>query len=109
MELLLKQRNKEEIMLEIRPSCEHCNKDLPNTSTEAMICTFECTYCKECAHGIFKNVYPNCSGNFTERPNRPNKQLVDYPVSVKYIFKPKDLIKAEQNTEEFRNIPPDKR
>ncbi|WP_370568397.1 DUF1272 domain-containing protein [Lacinutrix sp. WUR7] len=54
-------------MLEIRPTCEHCNKSLPFYSKEAMICTFECTYCTACAKEVFKNICPNCGGNFTSR------------------------------------------
>ena len=96
-------------MLEIRPNCEHCNKDLPNTSIDALICSFECTYCKECALGIFENVCPSCSGNFVERPIRPQKEVEKYPGSSKQIFKPKDLGKAKRNSEAFKTIPPEKR
>ena len=96
-------------MLEIRPNCEHCNKDLPNTSTEAMICSFECTYCKTCAIEIFENVCPSCSGNFVERPIRPSKYKEKYPVSIKRIFKPKDLEASKKNTEKYKNIQPEER
>ena len=96
-------------MLELRPNCEHCNKDLPNTSTEAMICSFECTYCKKCALEIFKNVCPNCSGNFVERPIRPQKEMAKYPASTQPTFKPKDLIIAKINTDKFKNTSPEKR
>ena len=96
-------------MLEIRPNCEHCNKDLPNTSTEAMICSFECTYCKDCALVIFENVCPSCSGNFVERPIRPKKEIQGNPALDKRIFKPKDLDKARINTNRFKAIPPEKR
>ncbi|WP_298883384.1 DUF1272 domain-containing protein [uncultured Polaribacter sp.] len=96
-------------MLEIRPNCEHCNKDLPNTSTEAMICSFECTYCKTCAIEIFENVCPSCSGNFVERPIRPSKYNEKYPMSTKRTYKPKDLVAAKINTEYFREIKPEKR
>ncbi len=78
-------------MLEIRPNCEHCNKDLPNESTSALICTFECTFCEECATDVFKNKCPNCGGGFTKRPIRPKKYLKKYPPSTKRIFKPKDV------------------
>lgn len=78
-------------MLEIRPSCEHCDKDLPNTSTEAMICTFECTYCRQCAIEVFKNVCPSCTGNFSPRPIRPEKYLDKYPASSTRIYKPKNV------------------
>ncbi|MCH3882588.1 MULTISPECIES: DUF1272 domain-containing protein [Tenacibaculum] len=96
-------------MLEIRPNCEHCNKDLPNTSTEAMICSFECTYCKTCATDLFDNVCPSCSGNFIERPIRPSKMIEKYPASETRIFKPKDLKKAKLNSEEYKNILPKNR
>ncbi len=96
-------------MLEIRPNCEHCNKNLPNTSAEAMICSFECTYCKECALEVFKNVCPTCTGNFVERPIRPSKMIEKYPASTKTVFKPKNLEKGKVNTGKFKNIAPEKR
>ena len=58
-------------MLEIRPNCECCNKDLPPEAGEAMICTYECTFCKKCVEDILKNVCPNCGGGFCPRPVRP--------------------------------------
>jgi len=96
-------------MLELRPNCEHCNKDLPNTSIDAMICSFECTYCKTCALEIFKNVCPSCSGNFVERPIRPQKEIEGNQASSKRIFKPKDLEKAKINSNKFKKILPEKR
>ena len=96
-------------MLELRPNCEHCNKDLPNTATDAMICSFECTYCKECALEIFKNVCPSCSGNFVERPIRPQNEVRNYPASTKRVFKPKDLEKAKINSDMYKKIAPEKR
>lgn len=96
-------------MLEIRPNCEHCNRDLPNTATNAMICSFECTYCKTCALEIFENVCPTCTGNFVERPIRPQKEIEKYPASIKQVFKPKDLEKAKIYSDRFKDIPPEKR
>ena len=93
-------------MLEIRPTCEHCNKDLPNTSTEAMICSFECTYCKTCALEIFENVCPTCAGNFVERPIRPLKMIEKYPASTKIIFNPKDSVKSKIKSEANKSIHP---
>lgn len=78
-------------MLEIRPTCEHCNKSLPYDSKEAVICTFECTYCKDCATNLFKEVCPNCGGNFAQRPIRPSHLLEKYPVSTTVVYKPKDV------------------
>lgn len=78
-------------MLDIRPTCEHCNKKLPAHCNEAVICTFECTFCKTCATDLFKNVCPNCGGNFSKRPIRPKHLLDKYPASKKEIYKPKDV------------------
>lgn len=61
-------------MLEIRPNCECCDKDLLPDSTEAMICTYECTFCKGCVDDVLKNVCPNCGGGFTQRPIRPKTE-----------------------------------
>ncbi len=78
-------------MLEIRPCCEHCGKDLPNEATDAMICTFECTFCEKCVIDIFENTCPNCGGNFSKRPIRPVHLLEKYPPSTKRIIKPKQV------------------
>jgi len=64
-------------MLELRPNCECCDKDLPVDSTEAMICTYECTFCKDCVDNILSDVCPNCGGGFTLRPIRPCKEYRD--------------------------------
>ncbi len=96
-------------MLEIRPNCEHCNKDLPNTSNEAMICSFECTYCKDCATEIFKNVCPSCGSNFIHRPIRPKMMLEKYPSSNKRVFAPKDLNKFTEMLKKYGNTSPEKR
>ena len=62
-------------MLELRPTCEHCNTALPPDSTEARICSFECTFCASCADGLLGNVCPNCGGGFVPRPIRdPGRQ-----------------------------------
>ncbi|MEJ2417849.1 MAG: DUF1272 domain-containing protein, partial [Exilibacterium sp.] len=64
-------------MLQLRPTCENCNKALPPNSTEAMICSYECTFCSSCVENILENVCPNCGGGFTLRPNRPSKDHKD--------------------------------
>ncbi len=74
-------------MLELRPNCECCDKDLPPESTEAVICTFECTFCSNCAESVLNNVCPNCSGNFVKRPIRPLTALKNNPASTKRILK----------------------
>lgn len=69
-------------MLELKPSCENCNKQLPPGSKEAMICSFECTFCEDCVDKILNNICPNCGGNFEKRPVRPKSKLVKYPPKV---------------------------
>ena len=74
-------------MLELRPNCECCDKDLPPDSSEAVICTFECTFCQSCASGVLGNQCPNCGGNFSPRPLRPASLLGKYPASTKRVLK----------------------
>lgn len=79
-------------MLELRPNCECCNKDLPPDSTEAVMCTFECTFCITCAKTILNNKCPNCNGNLVNRPIRPLSMLEKYPASIKRVIKEKGCI-----------------
>ena len=74
-------------MLELRPNCESCDKDLPPDSEEAVICTFECTFCDACAFDKLKGVCPNCGGNFSKRPIRPVDKLEKYPASTIRVVK----------------------
>ncbi len=74
-------------MLELKPNCECCNKDLPPSSKEAVICTFECTFCKACAENILKNKCPNCGGNLVERPIRTKEELIKNPASTIRVIK----------------------
>ena len=69
-------------MLKLKPNCECCDRDLPPESTEARICTFECTFCAGCATGVYKGACPNCGGNLVPRPIRPAEKLVKYPAST---------------------------
>jgi uncharacterized protein len=62
-------------MLELRPTCEHCNRALPPDSTEARICSFECTFCAACVSDVLLDVCPNCGGGFERRPVRPRRDL----------------------------------
>ena len=75
-------------MLQLRPNCECCNKDLPADSTDARICTFECTFCSDCASGKLDGICPNCGGELVVRPRRPAGKLAIYPASIKRVFKP---------------------
>lgn len=57
--------------LELRPNCEYCDRDLPPASTEARICSYECTFCASCVDEVLHDVCPNCGGGFAPRPIRP--------------------------------------
>ncbi|WP_394840337.1 DUF1272 domain-containing protein [Pendulispora rubella] len=76
-------------MLELRPNCECCDKDLPPESAEAMICTFECTFCRDCVTDHLGGICPNCGGNLSTRPIRPASKLATYPPSTTRVLKPK--------------------
>ena len=60
-------------MLELRPNCERCDRDLPASSGDAMICSFECTFCRECSEGELAGICPNCDGALVERPTRSDE------------------------------------
>lgn len=83
-------------MLELRPSCEHCNRNLPPESAEAWICSYECTFCGDCVENVLWNVCPNCGGGFMPRPVRPSKNLKGdnylskHPASSKVKHRPVD-------------------
>jgi hypothetical protein len=74
-------------MLELRPNCECCDRDLPPDSPDARICTFECTFCVECVEARFSGVCPNCGGDLSARPIRPEAALHRFPASLKRVFK----------------------
>ncbi|MBD9390881.1 DUF1272 domain-containing protein [Acidovorax sp. ACV01] len=75
-------------MLQMRPNCECCNKDLPPNSTDARICTFECTFCSDCTGTRLGHVCPNCGGDLVQRPCRPASKLSKYPASTERVLKP---------------------
>ena len=68
-------------MLSLRPNCECCGRDLPPDSTEALICSFECTFCYTCATSVLSGQCPNCGGELVARPRRPASKLAAYPAS----------------------------
>jgi hypothetical protein len=72
-------------MLELRPNCECCDADLPPASAEARICTFECTFCADCAEERFAGRCPNCGGELVRRPIRPETLLTRYPASSQRV------------------------
>ena len=75
-------------MLELRPNCECCDADLPPASSAARICTYECTFCADCAEGSLRGICPNCGGDLVARPIRTPAMLVKNPASTRRVFKP---------------------
>jgi hypothetical protein len=75
-------------MLKLKPSCECCDTDLPPESTDARICSFECTFCAHCAQTRLGGRCPNCGGELLQRPRRPAERLARFPASTERVFKP---------------------
>lgn len=99
-------------MLSLRPSCEHCNKSLPPDSSEAMICSFECTFCQSCVDAVLQNVCPNCGGGFVPRPVRPKHNLKNdaylgkHPASTAVTYAPVDQEKHKSFAAKIKLIAP---
>ena len=74
-------------MLELRPGCECCDRDLPGDSDQAMICSFECTFCRDCAASLPGGVCPNCGGELQARPRRSAAKLAGAPASTVRVYK----------------------
>lgn len=101
-------------MLELRPNCEWCDQDLPPASTDAWICSYECTYCSRCVAEILNNVCPTCGGGLTPRPIRPRaayrEQLTlglenNPPIAIRTHSRwTRDQV--DQLTAQLRNVPP---
>lgn len=81
-------------MLQLRPNCECCNRDLPPASQEALICSYECTFCRSCADSVLKGRCPNCGGELVARPRRPAAKLEKDPASTKRVYKPEGCRQA---------------
>ena len=102
-------------MLVLKPNCECCDCDLPAESTEAYICTYECTFCRECVDTLLKNVCPNCGGGLTPRPIRPSVarregvSLAHHPASTKRVHTYFSLEEIKRFTATIKDIPPEKR
>jgi len=69
-------------MLEMRPDCESCGKDLPAEQAGALVCSFECTFCDDCNRETLRGTCPNCGGMLTARPTRAAPLLAKYPASI---------------------------
>ena len=102
-------------MLELRPTCEHCNKALPPNSAEARICSFECTFCAHCAEQVLANVCPNCGGGFAPRPVRParnwkgDNNLAHEPASTVVKHRSVDLQAHAEFAAAIAKLPPEQR
>lgn len=76
-------------MLKLKPNCECCDKDLPPEAPDALICSFECTFCVGCAtQRLAGGVCPNCGGELVRRPVRPAGKLAKFPASTERVLKP---------------------
>jgi uncharacterized protein len=99
-------------MLELRPSCEHCNKALPPEAQDARICSFECTFCSTCVEQVLHNVCPNCGGGFTARPIRPANNWRGghftglFPPSDKVKHRPVDVDAHRTFADPIKHLPP---
>ena len=102
-------------MLELRPTCEHCNKALSPNALDARIYTYECTFCAACVERVLANVCPNCGGGFVPRPIRPatNWQGDNYlgkdPASGQVRHRPVDPAAHATFAAAIRTIPPEQR
>ena len=102
-------------MLELRPSCENCNKPLPPDALEARICSYECTFCVDCVDRVLNNVCPNCGGGFVPRPIRPATNWRDEnylgkdPASRKVKYNPVNEVAHVKFCAAIKDISPEKR
>lgn len=102
-------------MLELRPTCENCNKALPPASVEARICSYECTFCATCVDEILDNVCPNCGGGLVPRPVRPSTNwkgdnyLGKDPGGTKVRHRPVDPTSHRRFAAAIKTIPPHQR
>ncbi len=102
-------------MLELRPTCEHCNKSLPPAALDARICSYECTFCASCVADVLHNVCPNCGGGFVPRPVRPATNWKDGnylgkdPATSKVKHRPVDAVAHARFCASITSIPPEMR
>jgi hypothetical protein len=102
-------------MLNLRPNCEYCDRDLPPASPDARICSYECTFCAACVETVLHNVCPNCGGGFVPRPIRPAREhrpgvsLVRHPPSDTRVHLKYEREEIAAFAELVRGIPPEER
>ena len=102
-------------MLELRPTCENCNKALPPDAREARICSYECTFCATCVDVVLEDVCPNCGGGFVPRPIRPSRNwnrdnfVGKDPASTTIRHRPVDSRAHARLLATLKSIPPHER
>jgi hypothetical protein len=102
-------------MLELRPNCECCDKDLPPESREAYICSYECTFCRSCVDTQLNNVCPNCGGGFCARPVRPKAEhragvgLQSHPASTQRVHTQYSAFELSEFSQSIKSIKPENR
>jgi hypothetical protein len=102
-------------MLELRPACEHCNRPLPPDTADAMICSYECTFCRACVEGVLAGACPNCGGGFVPRPVRPARDwvggncLTRHPAGTRVVHKPVDGERQAALLARLQGVPPEQR
>jgi hypothetical protein len=102
-------------MLQLRPNCEYCDKDLPPDAQEARICSYECTFCAACVETHLHNVCPNCGGGFERRPIRPKVArragvgLAHQPASTQRVHLKKDKADIAAFAAAHKDCPPEQR
>ena len=104
-------------MLELRPNCELCDRDLPPDSPLARICSYECTYCADCVERVLHDVCPTCGGGFQPRPIRPRDNhragkrlgLAHHPASTTRVHSPWSAEEIAEQSARLRAIPPEAR
>jgi uncharacterized protein len=101
--------------LQLRPNCEYCDKDLPPSSMEARICSYECTFCTDCVESRLANVCPNCGGGFAPRPIRPAREwrpgisVAKHPPSDKRVHLKYGADDVATHSKRVSGIPPNER
>lgn len=104
-------------MLELRPNCELCDKDLPPDAADARICSYECTYCTDCVETVLHNVCPTCGGGFAPRPIRPKRAWREelelgqgnHPASTKRVHSKFSREDIEAHVARLRHLKPEER
>jgi hypothetical protein len=102
-------------VLELRPNCELCDRDLPPGSPDARICSYECTFCADCVDGVLHDVCPNCGGGFQPRPIRPARAwrestgLVNDPPGERRRHTPSTREELEAFSSRLRDVAPAER